>query len=164
MPVIHHQQFIKAPINLCFDLARSIDVHTQTTSKTKEKAVGGVTEGLLEEGDIVTWEAVHLGIKQRLTAKVTSMEKPTEFVDIMVKGAFHSFEHTHQFIEKAVFAYIVAFGKIPGAGFFPCIQRFYSQKRTSSSFLSCSPGFLRRLTGYYLKFILNSNKVYEKSH
>ncbi|RIW28757.1 hypothetical protein D3H55_20890 [Bacillus salacetis] len=47
---------------------------------------------------------------------------------------------------KAVFAYIVAFGEIPGAGFFPCIQRFYSRKKTSSSFLSFSPGFLRRYT------------------
>ncbi|MGD6968597.1 SRPBCC family protein [Rossellomorea vietnamensis] len=100
MPLIEHEQFIKAPIELCFDLARNVDIHTQTTSQTKEKAVGGVTEGLLEEGDIVTWEAVHLGVKQRLTAKITQMEKPSQFVDIMVKGAFHSFEHTHLFIEK----------------------------------------------------------------
>lgn len=28
------------------------------------------------------------------------MEKPTVFVDEMVKGAFRSFTHTHQFIEK----------------------------------------------------------------
>ncbi|RIW32022.1 hypothetical protein D3H55_14190 [Bacillus salacetis] len=42
--------------------------------------------------------------------------------------------------DKAVFAYIDAFGKIPGAGFFPCIQRFYSRKGTSSSFLAFSPG------------------------
>jgi len=100
MPVIEHQQFIHAPIEVCFDLARNVDIHTQTTSNTKERAVGGVTEGLLEEGDIVTWEAVHFGIKQRLTAKVTYMEKPNKFVDIMVKGAFHSFVHTHEFLEK----------------------------------------------------------------
>ncbi|MEH7250722.1 SRPBCC family protein [Neobacillus niacini] len=99
MPIIEHQQFIKAPVQLCFDLARNVDIHTQTTSKTKEKAVGGVTEGLLEEGDTVTWEAIHFGVKQRLTAKVTLMEKPNNFVDIMVKGAFHSLVHTHQFFE-----------------------------------------------------------------
>ncbi|EDL64905.1 SRPBCC family protein [Bacillus sp. SG-1] len=101
MPIIEHQLFIKAPIEICFDLARNVDIHTQTTSQTKEKAVGGVTKGLLEEGDMVTWEAVHFGIKQRLTAKVTFMERPNKFVDIMVKGAFYSFEHTHQFIEEA---------------------------------------------------------------
>lgn len=101
MPIIEHQQFINAPVSVCFDLARNVDIHTKTTSSTKEKAVGGITNGLLEEGDSVTWEAVHFGIKQRLTAKVTYMEKPKMFVDIMVEGAFHSFIHTHQFIEAS---------------------------------------------------------------
>ncbi|MFP7300497.1 SRPBCC family protein [Neobacillus niacini] len=100
MPVIEHKQFIKAPIGVCFDLARDVGVHTQTTLKTKERAVGGVTKGLLEEGDSVTWEAVHFGIKQRLTAKVIFMEKPYSFVDVMVKGAFKSFIHIHQFTEE----------------------------------------------------------------
>ncbi|GIN91891.1 hypothetical protein J6TS1_50070 [Siminovitchia terrae] len=99
MPIIKHTQFIKAPVEVCFDLARNVDIHTKTTGKTNEKAVDGVTEGLLEEGDTVTWEATHFGIKQRLTAKVTHMKKPNEFVDIMLKGAFSSFTHTHQFVE-----------------------------------------------------------------
>lgn len=73
MPVIEHQPFIKAPIEVCFDLERDVDIDTQTTSITKERAVGGVTEGLLKQGDTVTWEAIHFGIKQRLTAKVTLM-------------------------------------------------------------------------------------------
>ncbi|OCA92937.1 SRPBCC family protein [Pseudobacillus wudalianchiensis] len=100
MPVIVHRQFIKAPIELCFDLARNVEIHTKTTEKTKERAIDGVTKGLLEEGDTVTWEAIHFGVKQRLTAKVICMEKPDQFVDVMVKGAFHSFVHTHQFIEE----------------------------------------------------------------
>jgi ligand-binding SRPBCC domain-containing protein len=99
MPVIKHKQFIQAPREVCFDLARDVGIHTKTTANTKEKAVGGVIEGLLEEGDTVTWEATHFGIKQRLTAKVTQMRKYTEFTDIMVKGAFRSFTHTHQFVE-----------------------------------------------------------------
>lgn len=45
----------------------------------------------------MTWEAVHLGVKQRLTAKITEMERPYSFTDEMVKGAFHSFTHTHEF-------------------------------------------------------------------
>ncbi|CAG9621183.1 hypothetical protein BACCIP111883_01955 [Sutcliffiella rhizosphaerae] len=28
------------------------------------------------------------------------MEKPYKFTDVMVKGAFHSFSHTHEFIES----------------------------------------------------------------
>ncbi|TMU85073.1 SRPBCC family protein [Bacillus sp. BHET2] len=87
-------------LEVCFGLARNVDIHTKTTSKTKEKALGGVMQGLLEEGDSVTWEATHFGIKQKLTAKVTHMERPIEFVDTMVKGAFSSFTHTHQFVEE----------------------------------------------------------------
>ncbi|MES9739620.1 SRPBCC family protein [Peribacillus frigoritolerans] len=118
MPVIEYQQFIKAPVELCFDLARSVDIHTQTTADTKEIAVDGVTEGLLEEGDTVTWEAIHFGIKQRLKAKVTLMEKPNKFIDIMVKGAFHSFEHTSVYEEAGgtimmdTFQYKSPFGPI----------------------------------------------------
>ncbi|RIW38888.1 hypothetical protein D3H55_00590 [Bacillus salacetis] len=52
---------------------------------------------------------------------------------------------------KAVFAYIVAFGKILSAGFSPCIQRFYTRKTTSCSFLSCLPGILRRFTRIFLE-------------
>jgi ligand-binding SRPBCC domain-containing protein len=97
--IIKHKQFIRAPIKICFDLARNVDIHIQTTKKTKERAVDGVTEGLLEKGDTVTWEATHFGIRQRLTAEVTLMEKPYKFVDIMLKGAFASFTHTHEFKE-----------------------------------------------------------------
>ncbi|MET3193692.1 SRPBCC family protein [Bacillus sp. OAE603] len=99
MPFIEHQQFIKAPIEICFDLARNVTIHTLTATKTKERVVGGVMEGLLELGDIVIWEAFHFGIKQRLTAQVTLMERPYKFQDVMVEGTFHSFTHTHEFKE-----------------------------------------------------------------
>ncbi|KPV55774.1 MULTISPECIES: SRPBCC family protein [Paenibacillus] len=97
MPVIRSELYIEAPIETCFDLARSIDVHAQSTSQTKERAVGGVMSGLIELGQTVTWEAVHFGIKQRLTAKITEFESPFYFVDEMVRGAFKRFRHTHEF-------------------------------------------------------------------
>ena len=100
MPLIEHREFIKAPIERCFDLARDVEIHTRTTANTQEKAVGGVTTGLLQDGDIVTWEAVHFGIRQRLTAEVTVLNRPYSFEDIMVRGAFHSFHHVHEFIEQ----------------------------------------------------------------
>lgn len=99
MPIITHKERIHAPLEVCFDLARDVDIHTITTNKTKEKAVGGVTKGLLEEGDTVTWKAIHLGVRQRLTVKVTYMDRPNEFVDIMLNGAFKSFTHTHHFLD-----------------------------------------------------------------
>lgn len=100
MPIITHEIYIQAPIRVCFDLARNVDIHTETTAKTKERAIAGVTTGLMEEGDSVTWEAIHFGVKQKLTARIIEMEKPYRFTDEMVKGAFHSFTHTHEFIEK----------------------------------------------------------------
>lgn len=100
MPTISHELWIDAPITICFDLARNVDVHTETTSKTKERAVGGVTTGLMEKGDTVTWEATHLGIRQKLTAQIIEMERPHRFTDVMIKGAFHSFTHTHEFCES----------------------------------------------------------------
>lgn len=100
MTVITIETFILAPIELCFDLARDVEIHTQTTSKTMERAVEGVTAGLMETGDVVTWEAVHFGVKQRLTAKITHMKRPYEFTDVQVKGAFHSFTHLHRFFAK----------------------------------------------------------------
>ncbi|WP_281659363.1 SRPBCC family protein [Halobacillus sp. Cin3] len=100
MPEIIHHQFIKTPVQQVFDAARSVELHTKSMTQTKEKAVGGVTEGLLEEGDTVTWEAVHFGVRQRLTARIVSMQAPHRFVDVMDKGVFHSFTHTHDFIEK----------------------------------------------------------------
>ncbi|MBS4196516.1 SRPBCC family protein [Lederbergia citri] len=117
MLTIKHDIYINAPINVCFDLARNVEVHTETTSKTKEKAIGGVTVGLMENGDTVTWEAIHFGVKQKLTAKIIEMEKPYKFTDVMVKGAFHSFTHRHEFIEsgtgtimKDTFSYKSPFG------------------------------------------------------
>ncbi|WOV89105.1 SRPBCC family protein [Sporosarcina oncorhynchi] len=97
MLIIHHEVYIEAPIHVCFDLARNVDVHTVTTAKTKERAIGGVTEGLMQLGDTVTWEAVHFGIKQRLTAKIIQMDTPYSFTDVMVSGAFQSFTHVHTF-------------------------------------------------------------------
>lgn len=99
MPVIKHRLLIHADIHLCFDLARNVEVHTETAKQSQERAVAGVTSGLLRSGDTVTWEAIHFGVKQRLTAKVTEMERPYQFTDVLVKGAFQSFIHVHEFRE-----------------------------------------------------------------
>lgn len=63
MPIIQNEIQINAPINLCFDLARDVMIHTETTSKTKEKIVAVIQKGLMEQGDTVTWEAIHFGVK-----------------------------------------------------------------------------------------------------
>jgi ligand-binding SRPBCC domain-containing protein len=89
---------IAAPIDVCFDLARDVDAHLKTSSSTAERAVGGKTSGLLDLGDVVTFEAVHFGIRQRLTSKIVEFDRPRRFVDEMVKGAFASLRHVHEFV------------------------------------------------------------------
>jgi ligand-binding SRPBCC domain-containing protein len=97
MPLIVIETWIDAPIERCFDLARSVDAHVASTARTGERVVGGKRAGLLERGDEVTWEAVHLGVRQRLTARITEMVRPQQFTDEMVRGAFRSFTHVHAF-------------------------------------------------------------------
>lgn len=89
---------IAAPIEVCFDLARDVDAHVKTSSTTGERAVGGKTAGLLELNDVVTFEAVHFGIRQRLTSRIVEFDRPRRFVDEMVKGAFSSLRHVHEFV------------------------------------------------------------------
>ena len=97
MPIVKIELLINAPIEICFDLARSIDLHQISTSKTKERVIAGRMEGLIEKGETVTWRAKHFGVWQNLTAKITALESPNYFCDEMVKGAFKSFKHEHIF-------------------------------------------------------------------
>jgi ligand-binding SRPBCC domain-containing protein len=98
MAVITVETQINAPIEVCFDLARDIGLHCQTAINTNERAIDGVTSGLIGLGESVTFEGVHFGIRQQLTSKVTEYDKPKRFVDEMTKGAFKSLKHIHEFI------------------------------------------------------------------
>jgi ligand-binding SRPBCC domain-containing protein len=88
---------INAPIGRCFDLARSIDLHVESTKQTGEKAIAGRISGLIELGETVTWRAKHFGIWQNLTSKITAFDYPNSFTDEMVNGAFKSIRHEHLF-------------------------------------------------------------------
>jgi ligand-binding SRPBCC domain-containing protein len=100
MPRIVVETLIFASQERCFDLARDVRVHEQTTGKSKERVVEAPEDGLLDLGDEVTFEAVHFGIRQRLTSKIVAYERPREFTDQMQKGAFKSLRHTHRFEAK----------------------------------------------------------------
>jgi ligand-binding SRPBCC domain-containing protein len=90
---------IQAPRELVFDLARDVVLHIEGSEATREQAIAGVTSGLLEKGDTVTWRAKHFGIWQELTVAITEFEAPRMFTDEMVKGAFKSIRHVHRFEE-----------------------------------------------------------------
>ncbi|MDV3949949.1 cell division protein [Elizabethkingia anophelis] len=93
MPVIELRTHINADIHL----SRSIDLHSISTAKTNEKAIAGITSGLISNGETVTWQATHFGIRQTLTSKITAFDMPFHFRDEMLKGAFKYIKHDHYF-------------------------------------------------------------------
>lgn len=99
MPVIKLETKINAPVERVFDLSRSIDLHTKSTSKSNEKAIAGRTCGLIDLGETVTWQATHFGVRQTLTSKIVAFERPTHFRDSMQRGIFKRIDHDHFFEE-----------------------------------------------------------------
>jgi ligand-binding SRPBCC domain-containing protein len=89
---------IDAPPDVCFDLARDVLIHAESSAFSGERLVEpGRTSGLLEAGDLVTFEGRHFRIRQRFTTRITRLERPHLFVDEMQRGAFRSLRHIHEF-------------------------------------------------------------------
>lgn len=99
MIVISLETFFEAPAERVFDLIRDVSVHPKTTGKTKERVVESSAQ-LLELGDTVTFEAVHFGIKQRLSSKIVEYEYPVLITDQMTKGAFKSLVHLRRLVPQ----------------------------------------------------------------
>ena len=97
MPTFRVETPIAAPVEVCFDLSRSIDLHLESMIASGEQAVAGVTTGLINEGEEVSWEARHFGILWRMTSRIVEFDRPHRFVDQMVRGPFARFRHEHQF-------------------------------------------------------------------
>jgi len=93
---------LDVPIATAFDAERNISLHASTQKDRGERAVSGVTHGLIELGEEVEWEAIHFGVRQRLRVRITHMDKPKYFRDEMVFGAFKSFAHEHHFREAGL--------------------------------------------------------------
>ena len=90
---------IRAPIERCFDLARSVEVHLAGNVHSGETAVAeaGVTSGLISTAQRVTWRAKHFGVWHSLTSEITSMDRPLYFQDTMIQGIFRYMKHDHYF-------------------------------------------------------------------
>ena len=90
---------INAPIQRCFDLSRSVEVHLLANVHSGEQAIalGGVTSGLVGFSEQVTWRAKHFGIWQELTSKTTALESPTYLQVTMVRGIFRFMQADHLF-------------------------------------------------------------------
>ena len=66
-----------------------------------EKAIGGVTSGVMKLGDTVSWRARHFGIVLEMTSVITEYQHPSRFVDEQLHGPFRRWWHEHTFAAAA---------------------------------------------------------------
>ena len=88
---------IRAPIERCFDLSRSIDLHLKSTELTLEKVLAGRSSGLIGLHETVKWRGKHFRLYLTHESLVDRYERPHYFRDIMIAGRFKRFEHEHFF-------------------------------------------------------------------
>lgn len=84
-------------VEAAFDRSLDIDAHTASMAATRERAIGGVTSGVIGLGEEVTWRAWHFGVPLRMTSRITGLSRPSSFVDEQVRGPFKWFRHEHRF-------------------------------------------------------------------
>lgn len=89
---------IAAPSERCFDLSLSVDAHIGSMSASGERAVAGVTSGVMGAGETVTWRARHFGVRIRMTSQITAYERPARFIDQQITGPFARWWHEHEFV------------------------------------------------------------------
>ena len=97
MKTIRIETWIDAPMERCFKLALSIDLHLASARQTGERITSGVRSGLLSLDDTVTWSGRHFGLRFRHTALIDQLRPCMYFRDVMVAGRFRYFEHEHHF-------------------------------------------------------------------
>ncbi|PBI84247.1 hypothetical protein BSF41_43460 [Flavobacterium sp. ACN2] len=100
MTTINLTTKINASKQIVFDASRNIDIHQQSASPTKEKAIEGVTSGLINLDETITWRGKHFGFYITHKSRITAMNFYDYFVDEMEKGKFKSFKHEHFFEEE----------------------------------------------------------------
>ncbi|MFD1255786.1 cell division protein [Mucilaginibacter terrae] len=100
MPVVKLQTHINAPVEQCFNLARNIDLHLTSMQQNHEEAVAGITTGLINLHETVTWKARHFGFPFIMKVQITEMQYANYFVDQMVSGPFKWFRHYHAFLPQ----------------------------------------------------------------
>jgi uncharacterized protein YbjT (DUF2867 family)/ligand-binding SRPBCC domain-containing protein len=91
---------VDAPRERCFDVARDVGMHQRAQSGSGERAVAGVTEGLIGGGQWVTWRARHFGLSWRMTSGLTGFVRPAKFVDEQLRGPFARWRHEHRFEDQ----------------------------------------------------------------
>lgn len=96
---IENNTHIKAPIQRCFDLARSIDFHKISLQKAKEEAIGGITTGLIGENQHVLFQTHVANFRYSSEMRVIKYNPPFYLSYEIVNSLFKSVIHDYYFYD-----------------------------------------------------------------
>jgi ligand-binding SRPBCC domain-containing protein len=97
METIRITTMIAAPVDRCFKLSTSVDLHLAAAHMTRDAVMEGATKGLLRQGETVKWRERHFGFNFTQKRCLEALRPYTYFRDVMVDGAFAVFQHEHYF-------------------------------------------------------------------
>jgi ligand-binding SRPBCC domain-containing protein len=97
METIRLATWIDAPVERCFLLSLNIDLRVASCGETGEDVVGGVTSGLIGEGQTVTFQGHRFGVRWKHTSRMEIVRPYSYFREVMVDGHFKRYEHEHHF-------------------------------------------------------------------
>jgi ligand-binding SRPBCC domain-containing protein len=95
--VIEVVSLINAAPTTVFDLELDVDVHAESLAKSQETATTTAGRRQLALDDEVTFQARHLGLRWRMTSRISAYDRPYHFVDEQTRGPFRTLRHEHYF-------------------------------------------------------------------
>jgi ligand-binding SRPBCC domain-containing protein len=97
MEIIRLGTWIDAPVERCFLLSLSVDLHVASARSTHENASAVAADGTIGEGDTLTFKGNHFGVRWRHTSVIEKLRPHSYYRDVMIAGPFQHFEHDHHF-------------------------------------------------------------------
>lgn len=97
MPIIRCETGVQAPAARCFDLARSVDLHVDSSTEIGARAIGGRRGGLSGRGDVTVWSARFFGLRFAMSMRLEDFAFPNRFTDRMTCGLLRRFTHVYRF-------------------------------------------------------------------
>src|SRR5580698_4959189 len=97
METIRSATWIDAPVERCFLLSLNIDLRIACSHETGEDVVDGVTSGLIDEGQTITFQGRRFGVRWRHTSRMEIIRPYSYFREVMADGHFKLYEHEHHF-------------------------------------------------------------------
>ena len=99
MPRFMLERSIRCTPSQAFAMSLSPAMHVESMAAHGETMIEGPAGDRFAEGDTVTWEARHFGLRFRLTSIVFDIDEPHRFCDRQIRGPFGAFHHEHTFAE-----------------------------------------------------------------